>query len=63
MMSRQCTVIRRSVTIDDIRQVRESQKNIVTTNERDSDESALKVALRGSKVYLQAHNFLDQTEE
>ncbi len=58
-----CSVEERNVTLSDIDQIMESQKNTKTINSREGEEKALEVALRGSKVYLKSQGLISDEEE
>jgi len=57
-----CIVEDDEMTLEEIAQIMASQGNTGTPNERNGSESAFDVALRGSKVYLEAHGFLSEEE-
>lgn len=58
-----CSIVERNVTLDLISEITKNQRNTKTLNDRDGEEDAFEVALRGSKVYLREHKLLDAGEE
>lgn len=66
-MSKQKTghsaVVNREVTIEEIEDILQNQKNIITTNDRSSGNDAFEVALEGSKAYLEAQGYLEDKGE
>lgn len=59
----QCVVVRKNMTSDEMANIRDNQQNTAAQNNRDGDESAFSKALRGSKIYLKAQGYIDETEE
>lgn len=57
-----CTVDEEEITLDEISAIMANQRNTGTLNERGQEKSAFDVALKGSKVYLEAHHFGDKGE-
>ena len=58
-----CVVVRKNMTSDEMACIRMSQQNTATQNSRDGEETAFSKALRGSKIYLKAQGFINETEE
>lgn len=57
-----CIVEEDEMTLEDIAHIMANQSNTGTLNERKGSESAFDIALRGSKVYLEAHDFFSGEE-
>lgn len=62
-MSKQKTghsaVVNREITVEEIEDILQNQKNIITTNDRSSEDDVFEVALKGSKAYLEAQGYLE----
>lgn len=52
-------VVNREVTIEEIEDILQNQKNIFTTNDRSNADDVFEVALKGSKVFLKAQGYLE----
>ncbi|MCM1046875.1 MAG: hypothetical protein NC433_00425 [Clostridiales bacterium] len=57
--TRHSTVVHREVTIEKIEDILRNQENIITTNDRSSEDDAFEIALQGSKAYLEAQGYLE----
>lgn len=57
--TRHSTVVHREVTIEKIEDILRNQENIITTNDRSSENDAFEIALQGSKAYLEAQGYLE----
>jgi len=59
MSERKCTVVRESVTTEDIRKIRENQQNMrKNVDVKNDNGTALSKALKGSEEYLKAQGYV-----
>lgn len=58
-----CKIVKRDVTIEEIRTIVEKQANTRRINSRGGDMDAFEVALEGSKAYLKYRGLLNDEED
>lgn len=57
-----CTVIQDELSEEDITSMRQRQKNTSKQNSREGEQTAFAKALNGSKLYLKAQGYIQNTE-
>lgn len=62
MKNGKCVVIRDEISTSDILNMRNEQQNTSTQNSRGGEETAFSRALNGSKIYLRAQGYIDNSE-
>lgn len=61
--ARRCKVVKRNLTIQEVKNILNNQNNTARPNNRDGEENAFKKTLKGSKKYLKHNGLINDEEE